>query len=115
MADAAAVTFDAWLAARASGVPAELRVRLHELLSDELRALPPASAVERLPEVAWERLASVLDRGGASRDAALDLLALDAIVTYALELSASVGGDIAARSQRLLERLVAMLLDRGPA
>ena len=67
-----------------------------------------SSAAEPLvnsSEVAMERL--VVD-GCLTRDAALDLLAVDALVTYAFEAAADEPSSLEARAGRALARIAAL-------
>jgi hypothetical protein len=90
------VTIDTWLAARRPVPPPALAGRVSELIS---RAERPgndnASTCLRAAEVALDRLVRERD---ASRASALDLLAIDALVTYAFEAVADEPGSLDKRA-----------------
>jgi hypothetical protein len=75
-----------WLAARADHVPATLSKRMEGALGERLD-LEAGVTVEPFVEAAEELLHDCLDRrpGDAPRDIALNLLAADALMTYACE------------------------------
>lgn len=75
-----------WLDARTPPPPPELRARL----ADALR--PAETLPGALADGALACLEAALARGG-DRAAALDLLAADALLTYALEAAAEAGAD----------------------
>lgn len=84
----------AWLERRSEPAPASLRPRLAEAV----RATPEASGeslVELSSRAGEQLLAKVLTDGCAARSAASDLLAADALVTYAFEVAAE-GGEMSA-------------------
>ncbi len=82
---------EAWLAARLYGVPESLRSRIQEATVSHTAPLPaPAQGVE-LASVLADAGAKLLARAKAmppSREAALALLAADALMTYACEVLA---------------------------
>jgi hypothetical protein len=105
-------TVGAWLAAVTPAPPPALALRLAEMLA------PFADRpVGELPEAcvaAGEReLAALLAAGSTSRDGALDLLAVDALVTYAFEVAADDPARFEARAARAMERIGA-IPDRRP-
>jgi hypothetical protein len=67
-------------------VPARLRVRAEDIAAG-VPASDPASA-DHLVRVAVDATRRLLDHQGADRTTALDLLAIDALVTHAMELMA---------------------------
>ncbi len=90
-----------WLAGREPAPPAALAQRLCELARDT-----KATRIhEALGELALAVLAS-LD-GRDERTVALDLLAADALVTYAFEAAAESGSDLSAVADSILARLEA--------
>lgn len=97
-----------WLDARLSEIPAALAGAVRSLLAGSPVADPEGGAPEAMADgalVGLERVAG----GGAARDRALELLAADALLTYAFEAAAepALGGSAAA---------AAALADRvGPA
>jgi hypothetical protein len=81
---------EAWLDARAVDAPASLRARMSRALAhspDVSDSLPQA-----LAEAALAELERVLAQP-SERAAAFDLLAADALLTYAFEAAAEQGGD----------------------
>jgi hypothetical protein len=79
---------DQWLGGREPAPPEALRLRLREALGADAKRDAADAAVACL--AAGERLlATVLREGEASRDHALDLLAADALVTYAFEAASA--------------------------
>ncbi|HET9985454.1 MAG TPA: hypothetical protein VFQ38_17765 [Longimicrobiales bacterium] len=75
-----------WLDARTPAPPPELRSRMADALAPA-QTLPGA-----LAEAALSCLQAALARGG-DRAAALDLLAADALLTYAMEAAAEAGAE----------------------
>ncbi len=64
-----------------------------------------ASMAEALAELGLATLRGVVRRQGAAYDTALDLLAADALVTYAFEAASEEGGDVTALARRLLSEV----------
>jgi uncharacterized membrane protein len=101
------VTIGAWLAARVPAPPEALRARLEaqlgDALSDDAREAPSRFLA------AGERLAAtLLASGSTSRDSALDLLAADALVTYAFEAASEAPADLATRASEAMVRIAAL-------
>ena len=73
--------------------------RLREIVGDitVLRSDVPSTLLDR----AIELLATV----GSNRDAAIDLLAADALITYAIEASAELDHDVAGFSSRAAKKV----------
>lgn len=84
-ADASGSDAGAWLRERLEEVPPELARAVRGLLDASGRLTPPGLASAAI--AAFDRLA---DRG-ADRGAALELLAADALLTYAFEAAAEPG------------------------
>jgi len=82
---ARASTFGAWLDLRLRDVPDELRLRVIEVVPVSVRAGSVMDAIEQLPVVATQYLRQILVDACATRESALDLLALDALVTYLVD------------------------------
>jgi hypothetical protein len=72
-----------WLDMRRPATPAVLRERLRAVADDSALAVP-----EQLARLGLAMLARVVARPAAGRELALDLLAADALVTYAFEAQA---------------------------
>lgn len=95
---------DAWLAQRLADVPPRLAAAVRELTQGG-----GADALADAALAAFERVAS----GGARRAGALDLLAADALLTYAFEAAADVEtGGSAAASLELAGRMGAEIQAR---
>ncbi len=85
-----------WLAGRTPAPPAGLGARVRGAVSDTDAPLP-----ERLVQLGRDLLGRVAARPAGGRELALDLLAADALITYAFEAQAET--DIAGLA-RLAER-----------
>jgi hypothetical protein len=81
------VTVGDWLSARTPAPPEPLAARLRALLGTRLDDRS-SSAREAMLETAESLLSELLALDCAMRDRALDLLAVDALVTYAFEAAA---------------------------
>ena len=96
-------TVGAWLASRTPPPPPLLRSRLTEALGDALAR--DATETERLCLEAAERvLGRLFDDDAATRQEAVDLLAADALVTYALEYAAEHPDDFERHASGAIER-----------
>ncbi|WP_419940839.1 hypothetical protein [Candidatus Palauibacter sp.] len=94
------ITLETWLQARLREAPLEL--------ADAIRSLVvgvPSDDEEGLVSVALDALETVAN-GAGTRGSAINLLAADAILTYAFEAAAEPGlGGSAARALRLARRI----------
>jgi hypothetical protein len=100
------VTLAEWLATRVPAPPPALRDRLGDLLAT--RGEEDASgAPDACLDAAEELLASLLRDGCTSRGSALDLLAVDALVTYAFEAAAAEPASLDDRAGRAMARVSA--------
>lgn len=95
-----------WIAARAPSPPPVLAERLAELVGDDVCDVPGA-----LPESLLARAEQVLAGVQTDRSAATDLLAADALITYAMEAAAEYGLDVDAIAVNAAGRLA--LTNRG--
>ena len=101
------MTVREWLAQRQPAPPDALRARLEAVLGDA--AEDDAAAATEVCLRAAERVVSELLRGDcASRESALDLLAADALVTYAFEAAADTPGTLPATASAAMERIAAL-------
>lgn len=103
------MTVHEWLRSRAPRPPEALSARLDAVLTDSLGE--PSDRVPDLFLTASEQLVAELLRSDCtSRDSALDLLAADALMTYAFE---AAGADIATVGDRASEAMtrIAALAD----
>jgi hypothetical protein len=91
-----------WLADREHDVPDELRTHIRAAVHDALQQPLESGGVDALVLGARERLSVLLDSDPTARSTALDLLTVDALLTYALEA-------IASQRVNVSERVVAML------
>lgn len=102
-----ATTVGGWFAAIQPSPPEGLRVRLAGLL--EPFALRPVDQVPEACLEAGERLLDdLLASGSTSRETALDLLAVDALVTYAFQAAADAPDLMDGRAARALARIAAL-------
>lgn len=100
------MTLRAWLRDRTSPPPARLAARIGEVLAergDDDRS----RATDACLDAAEELLSDLLARPSAGRDAALDLLTVDALVTYAFEAAAREPATLEARAADAMRRLAA--------
>lgn len=88
------------------GVPERLRVRALELVESAGHA--GAADAEALVAVAVDATRRLLAEAGTDRAAALDLLAVDALVTHAMELMAENPEEFEARCRDALRALASI-------
>ena len=101
------MTLREWLDARHPAPPPVLAVRLHALLGE--RATASASEASDACLAAGEALlARLLREGCVARDTALDLLAADALVTYAFEAAAADPATLQERAERAMGRIASI-------
>ena len=81
------MTIAAWLRERTPAPPPRLTARIDDALGAR-RDAPVAELPEACVAAAEELLRELLARSSAGRESALDLLAVDALVTYAFEAAA---------------------------
>ena len=106
-------TLGDWLTSRTPPPPPALAERLASLL----RSDDPVSAAEipdRCLEAAERLLVDLMESAGASRDAALDLLTADALVTYAFEAASDEPDGLDARARQAMRR-IARLVNEAPS
>ena len=107
------MTLREWIAAREPAPPPALAARLQDLLAERAGS-GAAAAPEACLEAAEVLLATLLGAGCTSRETALDLLAADALVTYAFEAAAADPGRLEERAERAMARIAA-IADGAPA
>ena len=95
----------AWLRARSPEPPSQLRSRIDQMLASGRAEGPPADA---LLGVAVSAMSGLLRDGCLTRQSALDLLAVDALVTYAFEAAAEDPETLDARTSHALARIAAL-------
>ena len=88
-----------WLASRKPEPPAQLSARLAEIVGEE--AFDGASSANVLIECGIQTLRSAL----SDRDGALDLLAADALITYAMEAAADDFATMDATAADAIQRI----------
>ncbi|MDB4880843.1 MAG: hypothetical protein JWL60_2289 [Gemmatimonadetes bacterium] len=96
-----------WLSARTPRPPDALRARLDAALGADL-ARDASEASDRLLAAGEALAAALLRAGSTSRGSALDLLAADALVTYAFEAASESPADIAERATAAMARIASL-------
>ncbi len=106
-ADPVLRTVGDWLAALQPAPPPALAERLKLAL-----AHVAAQAVDRVPEACLDAGEHLMDEllatGSTTRGSALDLLAVDALVTYAFQAAADSPERLEARAARAMARIAAL-------
>jgi hypothetical protein len=95
-----------WLRQRTPTPPVQLAARIQATLG-ERRNADAAGASDLCIAAADELLRDLLSRPSAGRESALDLLTVDALVTYAFEAASDDAGSLAARAEQAMTRLAA--------
>ena len=101
-----------WLDARTPAPPPALRQRIDAALRHELRG-ESADLCDTCLGAAEGLVRALLGENATSRDSALDLLAADALVTYAFEAASEQPGGLARRASAAMVRLAALGLDES--
>lgn len=103
-------SLEAWLAEREPAPPPALARRMRELVGPAALAQPatPASLVGAAADV----LGQLLAEGCDTRASALDLLAADALATYAFEAAGDAPATLRAEAARAMSR-IARVADTG--
>ena len=91
----------AWFASVEPAPPAALALRLAQLMAPYAE-LPVAQLPESCLRAGEKSLDGLLASGSTSRETALDLLAVDALVTYAFQAAADEPNRIEARAARAM-------------
>jgi hypothetical protein len=102
------VTVADWLDARSPAPPAPLLGRLRAVLGPAL-ARDAAEVPLTFVDAAVVQLATLVKDGCVSRDQALDLLVVDALVTYAFEAASDDPESLGARAHDAMRRLAALV------
>ena len=101
------MTIREWLDARTASPPPRLRAQLDAALGE--RANRPVTALPEESLAAAEALlADLLSRPSAGRESALDLLVVDALVTYAFEAAAADPATLSKRAAGAMTILSAL-------
>ena len=98
----------AWVAAHAEQPPAALRERLDTILNAP-HAANGGEVAPALLDAGKALLAGILQSGSTQRDAALDLLSADALVTYAFEAAADDPATLDARAADAMRAIAAVV------
>jgi hypothetical protein len=101
------VSLAAWLESRMPAPPPALLARVEQALAAGLGASASA-APDECVRAAVRLLEPLLEQEGAGRECALDLLAADALVTYAFEAASANVEGLDARARDAMTRLVAL-------
>jgi hypothetical protein len=101
-----AATVGEWLRGLSPPPPPALARRLESSLERHL-SRPVAELPEACILAGEDLLAQLLESGSTSRDTALDLLAVDALVTYAFEAAAGHPAGIEERAALAMQRIAA--------
>ncbi len=96
----------AWLDERAEGVPPELLERIQKVIDSLGDAVAMEQSVRELSRVVGVHVDQTRHHNCVARSDALDLLTTDALVTYVLELSASLHPETLDISAANLMRLI---------
>jgi hypothetical protein len=100
-----------WLATRVPAPPRALAERIETLSVGEAARLATEngeSPADRLLDAGEQAMRTVLRDGCLTREAAIELLAVDALVTYAFEASADQPERIEERAGAALARIAAL-------
>jgi len=95
-----------WLRHRTPTPPAQLAARIQETLNERCNA-DASAASDLCIAAADELLRDLLSRPSAGRESALDLLTVDALVTYAFEAASDDAGSLTVRAEQAMTRLAA--------
>jgi uncharacterized membrane protein len=101
------VTVGEWLRAREPVPPPRLAARIASAIGSG-GSEPAPRAAEVCLDACERLLADVAARPSQGRESALDLLAADALATYALEAAAELPDSLEARAREALRRLTAL-------
>jgi hypothetical protein len=101
------VILSAWLDARQPIPPAALRARIDAALGSDLHA-DVADTAETLLAAGERLMRALLVDDATSRGSATDLLAADALVTYAFEAASERPADLSTRAATAMARISAL-------
>ena len=106
------MTAEEWLLSREPAPPPSLAERLRRVLARADAGAAAAPSPELYLEAGEALLAELLRDGCTSRDSALDLLAADALVTYAFEAASHDPELLDLRAQHAMTRIAALAGER---
>jgi hypothetical protein len=98
------MTIGEWLATRTPAPPPALATRLRDLLGSTVDE-DASVATDRLLDTAERTVAALLRDGRTGRESAADLLAADALVTYAFEAAAADPSGVVEQARGAMSRL----------
>ncbi len=101
------MTVGDWLREKEPAPPARLSARIEAAIGGRLSE-PAATAAEVCLEACERLLADVAARTSQGRESALDLLAADALATYALEAATDSPATLEARALDAMKHLTAI-------
>ena len=101
------MTVGEWVRAREPAPPTRLGARIEAAVGNG-RGEPAAQAGDVCLAACESLLNDVLTRATSGRESALDLLAADALATYALEAAAEAPSALEARARDAMRRLAAI-------
>ena len=101
------MTVREWVAARTPSAPPALRERVASRLGESGGA-PDAEAAERCGAAGVRLVDSLISSDCSARENAIDLLAADALVTYAIERAAETSADFAADMDAMVARVASI-------
>ena len=101
------MTLARWLQARRPVPPPALRARIEHELAVSL-ALDEREACEACLRAGERVVASLLRENATSRESAIDLLAADALVTYAFEAASERPAELASLAADAMSRIAAL-------
>jgi len=102
-------TVASWLASRTPPPPGQLASRIAQFVATPTDAGATGVApVERLLDAATDAMSALLHDGCLTRNSALDLLAVDALVTYAFEAAADRPDELEMLATGALARIAAL-------
>jgi len=95
-----------WLRQRTPTPPAQLVAKIQETLGDRYTSDAQAAS-DLFLAAADELLRDLLSRSSSGRESALDLLTVDALVTYAFEAASDDPSSLTDRAEHAMTRLAA--------
>lgn len=98
------MTLRDWLHERTPPAPARLSARIEDALGDRLTS-DAASAPDACVDAAELLLRDLLEHSATGRESALDLLTVDALITYAFEAAATDPATLESRATAAMSRL----------
>jgi hypothetical protein len=102
----------AWVVSHSEQPPSALRAKLDTILRDASSTPAGAPVADALLAAGQQLLASILASGSTQRNAALDLLTADALVTYAFEAAAADPSTLDAKAAIAMRAIAAVVDDR---